>query len=123
MKVAQITKAGADFQIVEREIPEPAVGQVRIKVQAQIRGASVKSLEQVLQEAGCIKVAVGYCNFSEQAAFNVIVSAAYQLSLPISVRVSEGKGAFIGVRQCVALVKIREESGEPIYLNPIICIN
>ena len=34
MKVAQITKPGADFQIVEREIPEPGRGQVRIKVQA-----------------------------------------------------------------------------------------
>ncbi|MGH9704409.1 MAG: alcohol dehydrogenase [Candidatus Acidiferrales bacterium] len=34
MKVAQIPKAGADFQIVEREIPTPGAGQVRIKVQA-----------------------------------------------------------------------------------------
>ncbi len=34
MKVAQIPKAGADFQIVERQIPEPGAGQVRIKVQA-----------------------------------------------------------------------------------------
>jgi D-arabinose 1-dehydrogenase-like Zn-dependent alcohol dehydrogenase len=34
MKVAQIPKAGADFQIVEREIPNPTAGQVRIKVQA-----------------------------------------------------------------------------------------
>ncbi|HEX4267723.1 MAG TPA: alcohol dehydrogenase [Steroidobacteraceae bacterium] len=34
MKVAQIPAAGADFQIVEREIPEPGAGQVRIKVQA-----------------------------------------------------------------------------------------
>jgi hypothetical protein len=34
MKVAQIPKAGADFEIVEREIPEPGVGHVRIKVQA-----------------------------------------------------------------------------------------
>jgi D-arabinose 1-dehydrogenase-like Zn-dependent alcohol dehydrogenase len=34
MKVAQIPKAGADFEIVEREIPKPDVGQVRIKVQA-----------------------------------------------------------------------------------------
>ena len=34
MKVAQITKAGADFQIVEREIPKPGAGHVRIKVQA-----------------------------------------------------------------------------------------
>lgn len=34
MKVAQVPKAGADFQIVEREIPIPSAGQVRIKVQA-----------------------------------------------------------------------------------------
>ncbi len=34
MKVAQISKPGADFEIVEREIPEPGAGQVRIKVQA-----------------------------------------------------------------------------------------
>ena len=34
MKVAQVSNPGADFQIVEREIPEPAAGHVRIKVQA-----------------------------------------------------------------------------------------
>jgi D-arabinose 1-dehydrogenase-like Zn-dependent alcohol dehydrogenase len=34
MKVAQVPKPGAGFQIVEREIPEPGAGQVRIKVQA-----------------------------------------------------------------------------------------
>jgi D-arabinose 1-dehydrogenase-like Zn-dependent alcohol dehydrogenase len=34
MKVAQISKPGTRFQIVEREIPEPGVGQVRIKVNA-----------------------------------------------------------------------------------------
>lgn len=34
MKVAQIPKAGADFQIVEREIPAPSAGEVRIRVQA-----------------------------------------------------------------------------------------
>src|SRR6266478_5609414 len=34
MKVAQIPKAGGDFQIVEREIPNPSAGEVRIKVQA-----------------------------------------------------------------------------------------
>src|SRR6202045_3347116 len=34
VKVAQVPKAGADFQIVEREMPEPGAGQVRIKVQA-----------------------------------------------------------------------------------------
>jgi D-arabinose 1-dehydrogenase-like Zn-dependent alcohol dehydrogenase len=34
MKVAQVPNPGGDFQILEREIPEPAAGQVRIKVQA-----------------------------------------------------------------------------------------
>jgi D-arabinose 1-dehydrogenase-like Zn-dependent alcohol dehydrogenase len=34
MKVAQISKPGAGFEVVEREIPEPGAGQVRINVQA-----------------------------------------------------------------------------------------
>src|SRR5580704_7868303 len=34
MKAAQVLKPGADFEIVEREIPEPGARQVRIKVQA-----------------------------------------------------------------------------------------
>ncbi|HEY5213782.1 MAG TPA: alcohol dehydrogenase catalytic domain-containing protein, partial [Acidobacteriaceae bacterium] len=34
MKVAQVSKPGAGFEVVEREIPEPGAGHVRIKVQA-----------------------------------------------------------------------------------------
>jgi len=34
MKVAQISKAGGDFEIVEREIPTPGAREVRIKVNA-----------------------------------------------------------------------------------------
>jgi len=34
MKVAQITKPGSDFELVERDIPEPGTGQVRVKVEA-----------------------------------------------------------------------------------------
>jgi D-arabinose 1-dehydrogenase-like Zn-dependent alcohol dehydrogenase len=34
MKVAQVPKAGADFEIVEREIPNPGAAHVRIRVQA-----------------------------------------------------------------------------------------
>jgi D-arabinose 1-dehydrogenase-like Zn-dependent alcohol dehydrogenase len=34
MKAAQVPKPGADFEIVEREIPKPGAGHVRIKVQA-----------------------------------------------------------------------------------------
>jgi D-arabinose 1-dehydrogenase-like Zn-dependent alcohol dehydrogenase len=34
MKVAQISKPGGDFELVEREIPEPGADEVRVKVQA-----------------------------------------------------------------------------------------
>jgi D-arabinose 1-dehydrogenase-like Zn-dependent alcohol dehydrogenase len=34
MKVAHVSRPGADFEIVEREIPTPAAGEVRIKIQA-----------------------------------------------------------------------------------------
>lgn len=34
MKVAQVPAPGSSFQIVEREIPQPGAGEVRIKVQA-----------------------------------------------------------------------------------------
>ncbi len=31
MKVVQVPKPGADFEVVEREIPEPASGHVKIR--------------------------------------------------------------------------------------------
>src|SRR5215212_11456564 len=34
MRAAQISKAGGDFELVERGIPEPGAGQVRVKVEA-----------------------------------------------------------------------------------------
>jgi D-arabinose 1-dehydrogenase-like Zn-dependent alcohol dehydrogenase len=34
MKAAQIIKPGGDFELVERDIPEPGAGQVRVKVEA-----------------------------------------------------------------------------------------
>ena len=34
MKAAQVSNPGGDFQIVDREIPKPGVGQVRLKVEA-----------------------------------------------------------------------------------------
>jgi len=34
MKIAVIAKPGADFELHEREIPQPAAGQVRVRVQA-----------------------------------------------------------------------------------------
>jgi hypothetical protein len=43
MRAVQVPAAGADFQIVEREIPEPGAGHVRIKVQAYARMMSGKA--------------------------------------------------------------------------------
>ena len=34
MRASQVTRPGGPFEIVEREIPQPGAGQVRIKVQA-----------------------------------------------------------------------------------------
>ena len=34
MKTAQISKPGGDWELVERDIPEPGAGQVRVKVEA-----------------------------------------------------------------------------------------
>ena len=34
MKAVQVPKAGGDFELVEREIPQPGPGHVRIRVQA-----------------------------------------------------------------------------------------
>ena len=34
MKAVQVSKAGGPFEVVERDIPEPARGQVRIKVES-----------------------------------------------------------------------------------------
>src|SRR4029077_19998067 len=34
MKAAQISKAGGDWELVERDIPEPGAGQVRVRVEA-----------------------------------------------------------------------------------------
>ena len=34
MKSAQISKAGGDWELIERDIPEPNANQVRVKVEA-----------------------------------------------------------------------------------------
>ena len=34
MKAAQISNAGGDWELIERDIPEPDAGQVRVKVDA-----------------------------------------------------------------------------------------
>jgi hypothetical protein len=38
IKVAEVPRPGADFQISEREIPKPGAGEVRIKIKDLRRG-------------------------------------------------------------------------------------
>ena len=78
----------------------------------------VTRLQDVLQEAGRAKVAVGHFNVSDSVTLRAVTEAARELKLPVLVGVSEGEREFIGVRQISALVKsIRGECGQPVYLN------
>ena len=76
------------------------------------------TLREALKQAEAKKVAVGHFNISDIVAFNAIVAAAREMSLPVMIGVSEGEREFIGVAQSAAQVKcIREEYNYPIFLN------
>jgi hypothetical protein len=61
MKAAQIPKPGADFEIVEREIPKQGAGQVRIKVQAcGICHSDVLTGSDHFQVGGAAVLSAGY---------------------------------------------------------------
>ena len=71
-------------------------------------------------------IAVGHFNISELGTLKGIFEAAQgfsairnpQSAIPLLIGVSEGEREFIGVKQCVALIKsIREQYDYPIYLN------
>ena len=52
MKVVQVPKPGASFEIVERDIPQPGPGQVRVQVQAcGIRHSDQLTKEGLFQES------------------------------------------------------------------------
>ncbi|MGC9046848.1 MAG: class II fructose-bisphosphate aldolase [Minisyncoccia bacterium] len=64
------------------------------------------------------KFALGHFNFSTIDQLWAIFNAAKKLNTPILVGVSEGERHFIGIKQCVALIKsIRDEFNFPIFLN------
>jgi fructose-bisphosphate aldolase class II len=78
----------------------------------------MKSLREVLSDASDRHVAVGHFNISELGTLKGIFAAAQELQLPILIGTSEGEREFIGVRQCVALVKnLREHYDFPIFIN------
>ncbi len=59
--------------------------------------------------------AIGHFNISNVEMLWGIFNAAKELDLPVIIGVSEGERTFVGVKQCVALIKsIREEYDYPI---------
>src|SRR3989338_2223796 len=78
----------------------------------------VRSLKQILSEAGKNKIAVGHFNFSELGALKAIAEVAAELKVPVIVGTSEGERDFIDVHEAVVLVKsLRQDHDLPIYIN------
>ena len=78
----------------------------------------MKSLQEHIAEAEDKKVAIGHFNISNIEMFWGIFRAAQSLNVPVIIGVSEGERAFIGVKQCVALVRsVREQYNYPVFLN------
>lgn len=78
----------------------------------------MKTLREVLSEAGQKKVAVGHFNVSDLSGLKAVVESARALHVPVIVGVSEGERAFIGAREVAAVVKVlRQEYDYPVFLN------
>jgi fructose-bisphosphate aldolase class II len=78
----------------------------------------MKSLREVLKDAGEQKIAIGHFNFSNLEGLWAIVRAAKDVGVPVILGLSEGERDFVGVKTAVALVKsVREELDHPIFLN------
>ena len=78
----------------------------------------MQTLRECIQNAEKNKVAIGHFNISNTEMLWGIFRAAKNLNLPVIIGVSEGERSFIGVKQCVALIKsLRDEYQYPIFLN------
>ncbi|OHA13572.1 MAG: hypothetical protein A2909_00225 [Candidatus Tagabacteria bacterium RIFCSPLOWO2_01_FULL_39_11] len=78
-----------------------------------------KELKNLLIKANQKKWALWHFNISNLEQFRAIVLAAKELkNIPIMIGVSEGERNFIGLKQCVYLVRaFREEFEIPLFLN------
>ena len=77
----------------------------------------MRDLREILEEAKGKNVAVAHFNISDSTQFNAITDAAFELSQPVIVGVSEGEEEFIGMHNAVALVKAARNQGKEVYLN------
>ncbi len=79
-------------------------------------------LRDCVKKAEENKIAIGHFNISNiemlKGVFDATRSFSVKTKTPVIIGVSEGERQFIGVRQCLALVKsLREEFDYPIFLN------
>ena len=78
----------------------------------------MRTLKEVLEEAGNRRVAVGHFNFSELVVLKAAAEAASELAVPVVMGVSESEREFLGVREAAALVEsVRDNTGREIFLN------
>jgi len=78
----------------------------------------MKSLREYILEARNDSVAIGHFNVSTIDGIWAVADAAKGLNVPVVIGVSEGERDYVGVREAVAVVRtIREERGQPIFIN------
>ncbi|MEW5907727.1 MAG: class II fructose-bisphosphate aldolase [Patescibacteria group bacterium] len=76
-------------------------------------------LDEILRKATEEHWAIGHFNISNLEQLRAIMEAAKKLKSPIMIGVSERERKFIGLKQCVALIKaFKEEYDLPVFLNP-----
>src|SRR6202042_1210036 len=78
----------------------------------------MKTLIEIVQEAGRNGVAIGHFNISDLVLLKGVFQAARELKVPVLVGASEGEWEFAGTRELAAMVRsLREEFDYPIFLN------
>jgi hypothetical protein len=89
MKVAQVHKAGADFEIVDREIPRPGAGEVRIKVQA----CGVCGSDVLTKEGSCPEFSIHAFRDTKSPASSIKWAPVFPSGRRDSASVSAGMAA------------------------------
>lgn len=76
------------------------------------------TLKQYIVHADQKHSALGHFNISNIETLKAIFTVAQRMQVPVIIGTSEKERAFIGTKQCVALIKsLREEFNYPIFLN------
>lgn len=76
------------------------------------------TLKQYIKEADEKHSVIGHFNMSNIEGMWAIFNAAKRMKTPVIIGTSEKERAFMGVNQCVAIIKsVREEFDYPIFLN------